>query len=78
MDLRQRQHLAMELFQMVQERDPLRNPEEVAKLSRNRFCFLYARSLGLAMFAFLFMFLTYNTKDMVDALTLLLNSTLTS
>lgn len=75
MDLRLRQNLAMELFQMAKEDDPLRDPDQASKLSRNRFCLLYARSMGIMFFGFLFMILTYNTRDMVDALRLLLNNT---
>jgi hypothetical protein len=76
MDIRQRQNLAMELFQMAKEDDPLRDPDQASKLSRNRFCLLYLRSMGLLFFGFLFMLLTYNTRDIVDILhSLILNNT---
>lgn len=81
MDIRQRQAQAqamMELFQLAKENDPLQNPAEVNKMSRNRFCFLYGRSLALILIGFPLVLLTYNTESMVEALRLLLNATSTT
>lgn len=75
MDLRKRQKLAMELFQLASEEDPLRTNSDLSKLSRKRFCLMYIKSICMAGFAFGFLLITYNTENIAEVLKILINST---